>query len=171
MQSAIPFHLQCDPQKIGRYVLLPGDPGRGAENCRLSGTGKIGFSKSGIYHLQRFPGWTTGECCFHWHWRAIGCNCNGRTGTMRCRYVSPYWYLRRHAAGIAAGNADFTKWCRPHGWYIQRVYAPGISSRCRLLLDAAFSDSSETAANMPIKWALCNARIPSMGSMIQSECQ
>lgn len=28
MQSAIPFHLQCDPQKIGRYVLLPGDPGR-----------------------------------------------------------------------------------------------------------------------------------------------
>ena len=28
MQSAMPFHLQCDPQQIGRYVLLPGDPGR-----------------------------------------------------------------------------------------------------------------------------------------------
>jgi uridine phosphorylase len=28
MQSVNPFHLQCDPEKIGRYVLLPGDPGR-----------------------------------------------------------------------------------------------------------------------------------------------
>ena len=28
MQATIPFHLQCDPKKIARYVLLPGDPGR-----------------------------------------------------------------------------------------------------------------------------------------------
>jgi len=28
MQATITFHLQCDPKKIARYVLLPGDPGR-----------------------------------------------------------------------------------------------------------------------------------------------
>lgn len=28
MQATRPFHLQCNPDDIGRYVFLPGDPGR-----------------------------------------------------------------------------------------------------------------------------------------------
>ena len=93
------FHLKIKPGDVGRYVLLPGDPGR----CE-----KIALHFDD-YHLvaynreyKIYTGSLNGENrqrMLHGHRRTLSVHCHGGAGTLRRGHVHPRWLQRRHGPG------------------------------------------------------------------------
>ena len=124
MQATIPFHLQCDPKKIARYVLLPGDPGRVPkiaaylEQAVLVSQNREFTIYSGLLDGVPVSVASTG----------IG-GASGGIGAVRSRYIPSGWHLRRYAAGIDSRNIDSPERSSPNGRNFERIYADCLSSR------------------------------------------
>lgn len=96
LENELMHHIKCKIGDVGRYVLLPGDPGRVA---------KIAAYLDNAVHIQtnrEYEVWTGyldgkkvsvmstgmgGAFCCHWL---------RRIKDDWCRYFHPHWHLRRY---------------------------------------------------------------------------
>ena len=77
------YHLKIRPGDVGRYVILPGDPGRCEKIARYLEDPRFVASKQGIYHLYRYIGRRESKCVQYRHRGPVCCHRNGRTDPLR----------------------------------------------------------------------------------------
>ena len=86
------YHIHCVPGDVGRYCILPGDPGRVPAIAALFDDAKqVAYNRE----FNVWTGYLMGEkvtACS----TGIGGPCHGRASRLRCGYLYSYWHLRRH---------------------------------------------------------------------------
>ena len=90
------FHLHCMPEDIGRYCILPGDPGRVPAIAGLFDDARP------VAQNREFNIWTgtlLGEkvtACSSGIGGPSAAHCHGRASRLRSGYLYPDRYLRRN---------------------------------------------------------------------------
>ena len=93
------YHIQVAPGEVGKYVILPGDPGRCEKIAQyFQDPVRIADNREFVTYTRN-AGRRKSQCNIHWDRWSIYSHCCGRTVPMWGRYLCANWYLRRHAAG------------------------------------------------------------------------
>ena len=93
------FHIRCVEGDVGRYVFLPGDPGR-CESIASHFDDPVHIGMNREYNI--YTGTLLGE-------KVSVCS----TGRNRCGYLHPDRYLRRYRHGCAARRCGCSQRCHP----------------------------------------------------------
>ena len=83
------YHIHCAEGDVGRYVILPGDPGRCEKIAELFDDAHF-VSQNREYTI--YTGTLLGEKV------CLNASLCGRAVPVRRRYFCPHWNLRRYAA-------------------------------------------------------------------------
>lgn len=92
------FHIRTIPDEVGRYVIMPGDPGRVPKIAALLDDAKQ-VAQNREYNV--YTGYLNGEkvtVCSTRYRRTICGNCSGGTGKVRCRHIYSYRYKWRNGS-------------------------------------------------------------------------
>lgn len=109
------YHIQVAKGEVGRYVIMPGDPGRCEKIAAyLDDPVLVASNREFTTYTGMLDGGKS-QCDVDRNRRTVGSNRKGRTGTLRGRYICQDRNLRWNAAGSKKRRYRDRDRFDPHG--------------------------------------------------------
>lgn len=118
--AGVPYHIQTNPEKVGKYVIMPGDPKRCQKIAKFLDNAEL-VADSREY--VTYTGYLEGEMVSVTSTEsgALSCHCHGRTAPVWRGHIYPGRHLRRNAAGCQRRRFNCGKRCCPDGGDVKRI--------------------------------------------------
>ena len=160
----------CRPGDVGRYVLLPGDPGRVPLIAAALDDAPPGGRQPRIHDLYRLTAGRAGVGDVHRHRLPIYRHRRGRAGRAGGRHVYPGGHLGADAAVYPAGRRHHHLGGRARRIYLAAVSAAELSGGGRPGRGAGAAGRRAPARHCATTWASAIPRIRS-ASTSRSVCR
>ena len=100
------YHIGVGAGDVGRYVILPGDPGR-CEKIAKHFDNPVKIAQNRLSRRRK------SQRCLHRNRRTVRLHCGRRAYPLRCGHLHPCWDIRRHAERSARRRSRDRYRCDP----------------------------------------------------------